>query len=93
MQPPNVHYSLNQRVTEPNKFVYSWDHKGTWTQCSKLCLGKKLLDINAYLVIMFMTKTVLFSEQNGLITLAAKATDIWVGSLLDRPRMLRGRVH
>ncbi|XP_074610402.1 A disintegrin and metalloproteinase with thrombospondin motifs 20-like isoform X2 [Acropora palmata] len=41
VQPPNVHYSLNQRVTEPNKFVYSWDHKGTWTQCSKLCLGQR----------------------------------------------------
>ncbi|XP_068714564.1 A disintegrin and metalloproteinase with thrombospondin motifs 9-like isoform X3 [Montipora foliosa] len=39
--PPNIHYSLNQKVTEPEKFVYKWDHLGTWTQCSKLCKGQR----------------------------------------------------
>ena len=38
--PPNVHYSLNEKVAEPKKFVYKWDQLGPWTQCSKLCQGK-----------------------------------------------------
>ena len=39
--PPNVHYALNKMVAEPTKVDYKWNQLGPWTQCSKLCQGKK----------------------------------------------------
>nr|XP_058944082.1 A disintegrin and metalloproteinase with thrombospondin motifs 9-like isoform X2 [Pocillopora verrucosa] len=39
--PPNIHYSFNQKISEPRKLVYMWSQLGPWTQCNKLCRGKR----------------------------------------------------